>query len=77
MPCHLHDIFTLPEQRGKSIGTELFEAAKRWYEDNNISYLQWQADKDAVGFYEKLGLKGDTKSDLEEHPFYEIEFERM
>ncbi len=72
--ARLNDLFVLPEFRNQNIGRQLFEATKEWAKHNGVKYLQWQANSASIPFYEKLGLTGDTKSDLEEHPFYEIEF---
>ena len=72
--ARLNDLFVLPEFRNQGIGTQLFNAITNWAKTTNVKYLQWQAGTIAVPFYEKLGLKGDTKSDLETHPFYEIEY---
>ncbi len=32
---------------------------------------------EAVAFYESLGLTADTKSDLEENPFFEIDLTKL
>ncbi|CAN5642369.1 hypothetical protein BH23PAT2_BH23PAT2_09560 [soil metagenome] len=72
--ARFNDLFVLPEFRGRKIGTLLFEAVKDWAKKSQVIYLQWQASSKAIKFYEKLGLKGDTTSDLEEHPFYELKF---
>jgi len=71
--ARLHDLFVSPEHRGQNIGRQLFQFAVEWAKKSNVKYLQWQGSKDATAFYKSLGLEGDTKSDLEEHPFYEME----
>jgi hypothetical protein len=37
--------------------------------------MEWQASSDALGFYERLGLRGEACSDPD-HPFFEIDFQR-
>jgi hypothetical protein len=49
---------------------------RKWTAAHTIRWLQWQASTSAVPLYEHLGLIGDTKSDLEEHPSYDIDFTR-
>jgi len=58
-------------------GPGLFEAVLAWAAERSMRWLQWQASTAAVPFYARLGLVGDTKSDLEAHPFYEIDFARV
>jgi GNAT superfamily N-acetyltransferase len=72
--ARFNDLFVDSDYRNLGAGKLLFEEIKQWAEKNKVKYLQWQASSTATKFYDKLGLKGDTKSDLEEHPFYEIEF---
>lgn len=69
----LHDLFVLPGQRRRGVGRKLFESAKRWAEERQARWMEWQASTDALGFYERLGLRGDPCPDPE-HPFFEIEF---
>jgi GNAT superfamily N-acetyltransferase len=70
----LHDLYVAPEWRRRGIGRTLFAAVRRWAEDRSIRWLQWQASTAALPFYEQLGYRGDTESDLREHPFFEIAF---
>jgi len=72
--ARFNDLFVLPEYRNQKIGSKLFDFIQSWARDKNVKYLQWQAGTNAIPFYEKLGLTGDTVSDLQTHPFYEIEF---
>lgn len=72
--ARFHDLFVAPERRRLGVGAGLFEEIKSWAARARVSWLQWQAAGTAVPFYERLGLKGDTRSDLDEFPFFEIEF---
>ena len=72
--ARLQDIFVRPPERRSGIAKALFKYGEEWCKKNGISYLQWQATAEAIHFYESLGLTPDTKSDLEENPFFEIDF---
>jgi hypothetical protein len=58
----------------------LSEAWVRWagphlrrISEESATWMEWQASRDALGFYEHLGLVGDPCPD-QEHPFFEITF---
>jgi GNAT superfamily N-acetyltransferase len=71
--ARLHDLYVAPAWRRRGIGRALFGAVREWAIGRaTVKYLEWQASLPAVGFYERLGLRGDTRSDLEEHPYFEI-----
>lgn len=72
--ARMHDLFVRPEYRRRGIGRRLLDYIKEWAEEENVTYLQWQANLRSAGFYEALGLEAITGPDSE-HPFYEIEFE--
>ncbi len=72
--ARMHDLFVKPEYRRRGVARKLFDYVKEWVEEENITYLQWQANLRSAGFYEALGLETITDPDSE-HPFYEIEFE--
>ncbi len=71
--ARMHDLFVKSEYRRRGVGRKLFDYVREWAEEENITYLQWQAKRRSAGFYEALGLGGITDLDSE-HPFYEIEF---
>jgi GNAT superfamily N-acetyltransferase len=75
--ARLHDLYVAPEWRRRGVGRQLFEHVRAWAARRPIRWLQWQASTAAVPFYARLGLIGDTKSDLETHPFYELDFARV
>ena len=72
--ARMHDLFVKPEYRKRGVARELLAYIKTWTKEENITYLQWQANRDSAGFYEALGLEAVMDPDLN-HPFYEIEFE--
>jgi GNAT superfamily N-acetyltransferase len=71
--ARLHDLFVRPDYRKLGVGTALFMAIKTWAEQAGIRYLEWQASQTALGFYERLGYKGDP-CPQPDYPFFEIEF---
>ncbi|MDQ3700334.1 MAG: GNAT family N-acetyltransferase, partial [Chloroflexota bacterium] len=71
--ARLHDLYVAPGARRRGIGRALIMAVREWATGREtVKYLEWQASQAAVPFYERLGLQGDTRADLEEHPFFEI-----
>lgn len=72
--ARMHDLFVKPEYRRRGVARKLLDYVKARAEEENITYLQWQASRRSAGFYEALGLEAITDSDPK-HPFYEIEFE--
>lgn len=70
--ARLHDLAVEPDLRRRGIGRSLFMEVVKWCEGSGVSELQWQASRAAAPFYESLGLRGDTRSDLEEYPHYEV-----
>jgi GNAT superfamily N-acetyltransferase len=69
----LHDLFVLPSYRRRGIGAKLFESAKQWAHGRHARWMEWQASRGAVAFYDRLGLRGDPCPDPK-HPFFEIDF---
>lgn len=66
----LENLWVVPELIGKGIGRELFLHAvdlARW---RGYTLLQLEADPNAAGFYEKMGMHkiGERKSDVEGQP---------
>lgn len=71
--ARLHDLYVAPAWRRRGVGRALFGAVREWAtRQETVKYLEWQASLPALGFYERLGLRGDTRSDLEQHPYFEI-----
>jgi N-acetylglutamate synthase-like GNAT family acetyltransferase len=53
--CVLDDLWVEPEWIGQGIGRRLFEVAAGRARELGASSLGWEAEPNAVGFYEKVG----------------------
>ena len=53
--CVLDDLWIDPNWIGRGIGTRLFEACAERVRDLGATRMEWEAEPNAVGFYEKLG----------------------
>jgi GNAT superfamily N-acetyltransferase len=53
--CVLDDLWVDPDWIRRGIGTRLFEASAERALDLGAARLEWEAEPNAVGFYEKLG----------------------
>lgn len=72
--ARLHDLYVHPAWRHQSVGRRLFKSITTLARRRGVRWLQWQASQESVAFYEHLGYRGDTVSDLAEHPLFEIDF---
>ena len=66
----LENLWVTPERIGKGIGRELFLHAVDLARERGYTLLQLEADPNAAGFYEKMGMHkiGERKSDVEGQP---------
>ena len=71
--ARLHDLFVSESARRQGVGSRLFEAVRSWAQASGARELQWQSNERALGFYARLGLKGDP-CPQPDYPFFEIEF---
>jgi GNAT superfamily N-acetyltransferase len=71
--ARLNDLFVISSQRHQGIAKGLLESVITWAKTANVRYLQWQANKTSIAFYERLGHVAIPDPDPE-HPFFEIEF---
>jgi GNAT superfamily N-acetyltransferase len=53
--CVLEDMWVEPPAMGKGVGTELFQRADARARELGASRMEWEAEPNAVGFYEKMG----------------------
>jgi len=66
----LENLWVLPEYIGKGVGKRLFLHAVELSRQRGNGILQLEADPNAVGFYEKMGLHktGERHSEIEGQP---------
>jgi GNAT superfamily N-acetyltransferase len=53
--CWLDDVWIEPEWMRKGIGRRLFEHAARRGRQLGAKSMEWEAERHALGFYEKMG----------------------
>ncbi len=63
----LENLWVLPEFIGKGVGKELFHHAIALARGRGYKSLQLDADPNALGFYEKMGMKkiGERQSEVD------------
>jgi N-acetylglutamate synthase-like GNAT family acetyltransferase len=54
-PCVLDDLWVDPPAIGSGLGSELFRFACARARELGARRLEWEADANAVGFYERMG----------------------
>jgi ribosomal protein S18 acetylase RimI-like enzyme len=66
----LENLWVLPEYIGRGVGKRLFLHAIRLARQYRYKSLQLEADPNAVGFYEKMGMYkiGEHRSEIESQP---------
>ncbi len=66
----LENLWVLPEYIGRGIGKELFLHAVTLARQRGYKSLQLEADPNAMGFYERLGMKkaGEQHSEVDGSP---------
>lgn len=66
----LENLWVLPEYIGKGVGKRLFRHATELARQRGYKILQLEADPNAVGFYEKMGMHkiGERHSEIEGQP---------
>jgi GNAT superfamily N-acetyltransferase len=55
--CVLDDLWIEPECIGRGVGSKLFEACVTEARHRGATRLEWDAEPNAVGFYERLGAR--------------------
>jgi len=68
----IENLWVLPEYMGKGIGKQLFLHAVEQAHQCGYKVLQLEADPNALGFYEKMGMHkiGERQSEIEGQPRY-------
>ncbi|HQU34997.1 MAG TPA: GNAT family N-acetyltransferase [Anaerolineales bacterium] len=63
----LENLWVLPEYIGRGVGKELFHHATALARGRGYKSLQLEADPNAFGFYEKMGMKkiGERQSEVD------------
>lgn len=69
----LHDLMVATDARKSGVGKALFFEVQNWTKARGARYLEWQSSSQGVGFYQKLGFKGEA-CPQPEYPFFEIDF---
>jgi ribosomal protein S18 acetylase RimI-like enzyme len=66
----IENLWVSPECMGKGVGKSLFFHAVEISRDRGFRSLQLEADPNAVGFYERMGMKkiGERISEIEGQP---------
>jgi ribosomal protein S18 acetylase RimI-like enzyme len=62
----IENLWVLPDYMGKGIGRELFLHALELARQRSCKTLQLEADPNAIGFYEKMGMSkiGERHSEV-------------
>ena len=66
----IEDLWVSPDFIGKGVGKQLFLHAVQLSRQRGYQRLQLEADPNAVGFYEKMGMLqiGERRSEVENEP---------
>jgi ribosomal protein S18 acetylase RimI-like enzyme len=66
----IENLWVTPEVIGKGVGKRLFLHALELSRQRGFGYLRLEADPNAAGFYEKMGMRkiGERKSEIEGEP---------
>jgi ribosomal protein S18 acetylase RimI-like enzyme len=66
----IEDLWVLPEYIGRGVGKKLFLDAMSRAREKGYKTLQLEADPNAVGFYEKMGMHkiGERRGEVEGKP---------
>ncbi|HEU0292127.1 MAG TPA: GNAT family N-acetyltransferase [Anaerolineales bacterium] len=66
----IENLWVLPTYMGKGIGNQLFQHAVGLARQHGYRILQLESDPNAVGFYEKMGMRkiGERRYELDGQP---------
>lgn len=70
----LHDLFVNPHRRRLGIGRQLVQDVLTWAAQRpDPGFIEWQANRRAVPFYEALGFTADYVSDVPDFPYFVVD----
>jgi GNAT superfamily N-acetyltransferase len=64
--CWLEDLWVAPSAMGRGIGRRLFERAAGIGRERGCTRMEWDAEPNAVGFYERMGASHVRDGDVTE-----------
>ena len=64
--CVLEDLWVDPAAMGRGLGRRLFERACTRARELGASRLEWEAEPNAIGFYERMGARTLRQSEPSE-----------
>jgi GNAT superfamily N-acetyltransferase len=64
--CVLEDLWVDPAAMGRGIGTKLFRRAAERARELGATRMEWEAEPNAVGFYERMGARDLRESEPSE-----------
>lgn len=70
--CRLHDLYVLSDYRRTGVARRLMDSTFEWCKSVEATWLQWNASKQSIEFYEKIGCERLTYD--EDTPEFELEF---
>lgn len=74
----IHDLFVAPEWRHHGVGRLLMQHVFAWARQRpEAMILDWQASRDAVGFYQALGFQADRIGDYRDYPAFSLDLRNL
>ena len=64
--CWLDDLWVEPAAMGRGLGRRLFEQAAALGRAHGCTTMEWEAEPNAIGFYERMGASYLRDSDVTE-----------
>jgi GNAT superfamily N-acetyltransferase len=64
--CWLEDLWVEPTAMGRGLGRRLFERAAALGRERGCARMEWEAEPNAIGFYERMGAAYVRDSEVTE-----------